>query len=70
MEGSMQNQNMQLQIFQGAGFQRGGVHAASCMAMAAPGFHAGGVYHTTRPAEPVPEPPAMIIMHATRKRAV
>lgn len=58
----MQNQNMQLQIFQGAGFQRGGVQ------MAAPGFHAGGVYQTTMPVEPPPEPPAVIIMHATRKR--
>ncbi len=66
----MQNHNMQLQIFQGAGFQRGAVHAVTCMATAAPGFHAGGVYHTTKPAEPLPEQPAMVIVEGSRKRRV
>lgn len=66
----MKSQEMLLQIFQGAGFHRGGVHATSSMAMAAPGFHAGGVYQTTMPTEPTPEPPAVVIMHGTRKRGI
>ncbi len=57
------NADMSLQIFQGSGFQRGGVHATS------PGFHAAGVYQTvTPPPPPAPAPEPIILVTPSRKR--